>query len=1177
MIAKLDTEGDIIIGIDRAEGDKVKVTIKTHNNEKNSQLQSNLKKLVPSDAEVDGSDISFEIEPDKDTGLYLIKLGAEQVVALNTETLLPEDDSTYEKGVIMPTRVMYATTKTMLAQKTDFNPKVEGAVLSQSAAERQESPENAFGRTDLHNHLAGMLRPSTLIALGIRHGVDYDLFLIEKFGIELSDDLKRDILSQISEKQGKNNKVGELVSPELAEKIKNGSASKKEIDSAYEEILKQAHEGKIDKDFLHDEIGVPLNEIITNPENLRKISLSMRIPIEGQAVFSNLEEVYDARDPFTKGNGRKPSLGGNEDKVHLTGEYYLDMPGDKEDDKAANKRKREKLTKDREEFGVPSGKEIEAITSQIRRDQADKKNEEFEGLSYEAIEVLQELERIKAVHKDIRGKGHKSMAKRFRTGLQEDMHLMIGEDAKEGGVEHIETSQATLAKHAGKSGPFIEAMTGKVKVDGKEMSVLEYIKQERQGPTIKYLAAIRRNFDFQEDFDKAVQCVIDSAGLDCCTGVDFMGEELNETAHFSETITNLARFTIDHNPNFVIRVHAGENNANVKNIEQVIDAVDKAFIKSYMEKTKKSEEDVKKEICEDDGKLNFTKLRNRMEELKKENLDLDLRYPQIRIGHGLYGPIQDEKVMQRMAERGVIVEFNVSSNVRLNNLAPQQVLDTFKELIEAYTRTGDGEKDKIGVVFGTDGYGIYGTTTRDEIEYIAQLFPLDKDQVGRIVEAESRAIKQAEERKPVKLTKSEKEKYIKTMTTGELDLKDAFGDEKIEKKVEEKIVDGKDVLDGKIPIVIAGGSFSTHKHIEDYEADEQDNGKSERISKRRKARLSEVREEREATISKLSEKDKAVIDALVENADPQKACFVIGHTGNAQEGYLLKKLKELKEKGTEFRVVAVMPKNIKRSENSEKRMVLPYQNETEERDIIQAFDLASDEMISAITCDGASKEGISTYKAFDTSILGKKGCRVVAFDGDAPLGNMIREGIDRGATIYLKGMDKENLLDEDDIKSMMATTVNEFKGSYKPIPLEKKVVEKYDDSWTNPLWTEVAEKYDDSWINSLLTENEIKRFSPELAPILYSDYSIDLDSEVAQTVRRSIGTKQNSSSKKGRLKMMDYNSKKYKSSDHEKPSEDVIRGTKTTRREVDEVAGRIVQEILGKDSSKGMEDSSMEL
>ena len=118
MIAKLDTEGDIIIGIDRAEGDKVKVTIKTHNNEKNSQLQSNLKKLVPSDAEVDGSDISFEIEPDKDTGLYLIKLGAEQVVALNTETLLPEDDSTYEKGVIMPTRVMYASTKTMLAQKS---------------------------------------------------------------------------------------------------------------------------------------------------------------------------------------------------------------------------------------------------------------------------------------------------------------------------------------------------------------------------------------------------------------------------------------------------------------------------------------------------------------------------------------------------------------------------------------------------------------------------------------------------------------------------------------------------------------------------------------------------------------------------------------------------------------------------------------------------------------------------------------------------------------------------------------------------------------------------------------------------------------------------------------------------------------------------------------------------
>ena len=41
-------------------------------------------------------------------------------------------------------------------------------------------------------------------------------------------------------------------------------------------------------------------------------------------------------------------------------------------------------------------------------------------------------------------------------------------------------------------------------------------------------------------------------------------------------------------------------------------------------------------------------------------------------------------------------------------------------MVDAYTSV-QGEPG-IGLVFGTDGYGIYGTTTRDEIELLAPIF-----------------------------------------------------------------------------------------------------------------------------------------------------------------------------------------------------------------------------------------------------------------------------------------------------------------------------------------------------------------------------------------------------------------------------------------------------------------------
>ena len=61
---------------------------------------------------------------------------------------------------------------------------------------------------------------------------------------------------------------------------------------------------------------------------------------------------------------------------------------------------------------------------------------------------------------------------------------------------------------------------------------------------------------------------------------------------------------------------------------------------------------------------------------------------------------------------------------------------SFKALIDAYT--GIEGNPGIGIVFGTDGYGIYGTTTRSEIELAAQMLDLTKAQIRRIRQTEKR-------------------------------------------------------------------------------------------------------------------------------------------------------------------------------------------------------------------------------------------------------------------------------------------------------------------------------------------------------------------------------------------------------------------------------------------------------
>lgn len=63
LIAKLDTEGDILLGITRNDDGTVTATVRTPNNVPNSQLLENMRKLCPGATELnsDGKSFSFTV------------------------------------------------------------------------------------------------------------------------------------------------------------------------------------------------------------------------------------------------------------------------------------------------------------------------------------------------------------------------------------------------------------------------------------------------------------------------------------------------------------------------------------------------------------------------------------------------------------------------------------------------------------------------------------------------------------------------------------------------------------------------------------------------------------------------------------------------------------------------------------------------------------------------------------------------------------------------------------------------------------------------------------------------------------------------------------------------------------------------------------------------------------
>ena len=381
----------------------------------------------------------------------------------------------------------------------------------------------------------------------------------------------------------------------------------------------------------------------------------------------------------------------------------------------------------------------------------------------------------KIPEKDIKGyvkqiiKDHKKGGKYENNTLRQDKLLWVAREYKRQGIDYVEIADTELVKIGEPAAHYLEEIH----------NIMPKIEKET-GVKIRFLAAIRRipltiikdketsNSYLRENLD-TIKAVAKSPYV---VGSDFIGEEINDIAELKPVIEELVQFAIKEDNGFTIRIHAGENDSLKDNVARAV--------KIVMEATPKGE-----------------------------------KMPQIRIGHGLYTPdLNSEKgieLLKLLKKSGAVVEFQLTSNVRLNNL---NMLENHP--IKKYLSKG------IKCVQGTDGCGLYGSDTIDEQLALYNLLDLKDKEFEKMKEVENEIISLSE--KNFELKSAQLKKLLKGKSIRELILELEAENTQIssknkiklrlnknigaEKELKEKI---KELPERKTPIIIAGGSFNAEE------------------------------------------------------------------------------------------------------------------------------------------------------------------------------------------------------------------------------------------------------------------------------------------------------------------------------------------------------------------------------
>lgn len=409
--------------------------------------------------------------------------------------------------------------------------------------------------------------------------------------------------------------------------------------------------------------------------------------------------------------------------------------------------------------------------------------------------------------------------------LFQDKLLWIGRTYAKNGISYAEISDTTLVKK------------------GAAVTMLQQAHQvlpsvyEETGVRIRFLAAFRRipltivrDAMDENPYSENLK-VLDAIRIDpYVVGSDIVGEEINDIRELKPLLEELTKIAA-RDPDFVIRIHAGENDSLRDNVYNSVRCIE-------------------------------------------ESLGKGQKMPHIRIGHGLYTAnlksARGKAFMQYLRNQNVTLEFQITSNVRLNNLS-----DLSDHPLKRYLKAG------IDCVQGTDGGALYGTDSIDEQLSLEKILNLNDAEQQEMCQAEQKIIAFSERsfaRKETALKHLlETQDYASLMETRlneESDIGNCF-------VIKEKSYPTGEVLKeyvyplagNKKPIVVAGGSFNNDRHV-----------------------------------TRCRKELCACIDQLLEKADPEKTVFVIGSSLKGYEKYLLEKNRN------QFEIYAFVPSTVNEEE-----------------------------------------------------------------------------------------------------------------------------------------------------------------------------------------------------------------------------------------------------------------------
>ncbi|MBQ9009248.1 MAG: adenosine deaminase [Clostridia bacterium] len=399
--------------------------------------------------------------------------------------------------------------------------------------------------------------------------------------------------------------------------------------------------------------------------------------------------------------------------------------------------------------------------------------------------------------------------------LFEDKLLWAARTYAACGIRYVEISDTTLVK------------------EGEAFEMLRQIHRvmpavfAETGTMIRFLAGIRRipltivrDSVTGEDYFRDNLRVLRTVATDpYVAGADILGEEINDIQELQPVIRELVRIA-GTEEGFVIRIHAGENDSLRDNVENSIRCV-------------------------------------------REALGPGQNMPCLRLGHGLYtanlNSAKGKRLLSALRENGVILEFQISSNVRLNNLS-----DLNAHPLKQYLREG------VACVQGTDGGALYGTDSIDEELSLEKLLDLSFEELKQMRETDRKVLQLGMEdfnRKSRAFQGGQDVAcFYSDRLAGTPRPEIALWQTSHSVQAQSELADRIAAWPQGLPVIVAGGSFNNSQH---------------------------------RTV--MSDTGREVIDACLERLDPEKVFFVIGHRLTGYERYLVE------QNRGRFRIFAIVP------------------------------------------------------------------------------------------------------------------------------------------------------------------------------------------------------------------------------------------------------------------------------